>query len=254
MLSALGGPLLFLLGTILFKHTFRGFLQLSHGVGIILLAISAWFAGAMSPLMLAPDTAILIIVAVWESISLKSSDGRSAIRGLVGHQRLGKVFRIADPDSGTFKLIGAGGSPHPVTAPDRGGLIRSLRQNGTNRFVGHCVCLVTRAEWSASITKENDHETAAHRRACACDPRCRACFRRPAEGAWIRQQTSIANGVANGSITPREFKRLEKREASILHQAVFLRSTGGHLGPFERAYLGARLAGARGTIFFHRHN
>ena len=37
VVSAIGGPLLFLLGTILFKHTIRGFLQLSHGVGIIAL-------------------------------------------------------------------------------------------------------------------------------------------------------------------------------------------------------------------------
>jgi len=35
VLSAIGGPLLFLVGTILFKHAIRGFLQLSHGVGII---------------------------------------------------------------------------------------------------------------------------------------------------------------------------------------------------------------------------
>ena len=37
VMSAIGGPLLFLFGTILFKHSFRGFLQLSHGVGIIAL-------------------------------------------------------------------------------------------------------------------------------------------------------------------------------------------------------------------------
>ena len=37
VLSAIGGPLLFLIGTILFKHTIRGWLQLSHGVGIIAL-------------------------------------------------------------------------------------------------------------------------------------------------------------------------------------------------------------------------
>ena len=52
MLSAIGGPLLFLIGTILFKHTIRGFLQLSHGVGIIALAVLAWFASGLSPLML----------------------------------------------------------------------------------------------------------------------------------------------------------------------------------------------------------
>ena len=73
VLSAIGGPLLFLVGTILFKHTFRRFLQLSHGVGIVALCILAWFASGLSPLMLSIlTTAILVGVAVWESISLKS--------------------------------------------------------------------------------------------------------------------------------------------------------------------------------------
>jgi low temperature requirement protein LtrA len=73
VLSAIGGPLLFLIGTILFKHTIRGWLQLSHGAGIIALGILAWFAGGLSPLMLSFLTsAIMIVVAVWESISLKS--------------------------------------------------------------------------------------------------------------------------------------------------------------------------------------
>jgi low temperature requirement protein LtrA len=73
VLSAIGGPLLFLLGTILFKHTIRGFLQLSHGAGIVALGILAWFAGGLSPLLLSVlTTAIMIVVAVWESISLKS--------------------------------------------------------------------------------------------------------------------------------------------------------------------------------------
>ena len=73
VLSAVGGPLLFLIGTILFKHTFRGFLQLSHGAGIIALLVLAWFAGSLSPLMLSMLTsAILVAVAVWESVSLGS--------------------------------------------------------------------------------------------------------------------------------------------------------------------------------------
>jgi low temperature requirement protein LtrA len=73
MLSAIGGPLLFLIGTILFKHTIRGWLQLSHGAGIIALCILAWFAGALSPLLLSILTsAIMIIVAAWEAISLPS--------------------------------------------------------------------------------------------------------------------------------------------------------------------------------------
>jgi low temperature requirement protein LtrA len=78
VLSAIGGPLLFLLGTILFKHTFRGFLQLSHGVGIVTLAVLAWFAGQLSPLMLSiVTTVIMMIVAVWESVSLRSSPAQS---------------------------------------------------------------------------------------------------------------------------------------------------------------------------------
>jgi low temperature requirement protein LtrA len=73
VLSAIGGPLLFLLGTILFKRTFRGFLQLSHGAGIVALGILACFAGGLSPLTLSIlTTAIMITVAVWESISLRS--------------------------------------------------------------------------------------------------------------------------------------------------------------------------------------
>jgi low temperature requirement protein LtrA len=78
VLSAIGGPLLFLLGTILFKHTIRGWLQLSHGAGIAALGILAWFAGGLSPLMLSIlTTAIMILVAGWESISLKSSAAKA---------------------------------------------------------------------------------------------------------------------------------------------------------------------------------
>ena len=73
VLSAIGGPLLFLAGTILFKYSIRGFLQLSHGVGIAMLAGLAWFAAELSPLWLAIlTTAILIVVAAWESGSLRS--------------------------------------------------------------------------------------------------------------------------------------------------------------------------------------
>jgi low temperature requirement protein LtrA len=73
VISAIGGPLLFLFGTVLFKYSFRGFLQLSHGGGIIALGVLAWFASELSPLMLSIlTTAIMIVVAVWESISLRS--------------------------------------------------------------------------------------------------------------------------------------------------------------------------------------
>ena len=74
IVSAIGGPLVFLVGTILFKHSIRGFLQLSHGIGIIALAALAWFASDLSPLWLSIlTTAIMIMVAVWESLSLRSA-------------------------------------------------------------------------------------------------------------------------------------------------------------------------------------
>jgi len=79
VLSAIGGPLLFLIGTILFKYTIRGWLQLSHGAGIIALAILAWLASDFSPLMLSMLTsAIMIVVMVWESVSLKSGAAESS--------------------------------------------------------------------------------------------------------------------------------------------------------------------------------
>src|SRR6201996_1294548 len=64
VVSAVGGPLLFLVGTILFKHTIRGWLQLSHGVGIIALGVLGWYGETLSPLMLSiATTAVMVIVA-----------------------------------------------------------------------------------------------------------------------------------------------------------------------------------------------
>lgn len=71
ILSIVGGPLLYLVGTILFKHAIRGIFQLSHLVGIGLLIVLLPFAGRLTPLSLAAVVAaILIIVAAWEAISL----------------------------------------------------------------------------------------------------------------------------------------------------------------------------------------
>ena len=74
IVSSVGGPLLFLVGTILFKQVIRNFLQLSHGVGIVALAVTAYFANELSPLWLSiVTTAVMVMVAAWESISLRSS-------------------------------------------------------------------------------------------------------------------------------------------------------------------------------------
>jgi low temperature requirement protein LtrA len=73
MLSMIVGPLLYLAGVILFKRSIRGHLQLSHLVGIGLLVILIPFAHMLTPLALsAATTAIMLIVAAWEAISLGS--------------------------------------------------------------------------------------------------------------------------------------------------------------------------------------
>ncbi len=73
ILSMIGGPLLFLIGTILFKRSIRGIFQLSHLVGIGLLIVLIPFAHSLSPLLLSTATTIIMmIVAAWEAISLGS--------------------------------------------------------------------------------------------------------------------------------------------------------------------------------------
>ncbi|SHN83232.1 low temperature requirement protein A [Bradyrhizobium erythrophlei] len=73
IVSAVGGPMLFLIGAILFKLAVRGWLQLSHGVGIVALGVLGWYGAELSPLMLSIATTVLMgIVAVWESLSLRS--------------------------------------------------------------------------------------------------------------------------------------------------------------------------------------
>ena len=42
IVSAVGGPMLFLIGAILFKHAVRGWLQPSHGAGIVALGVLGW--------------------------------------------------------------------------------------------------------------------------------------------------------------------------------------------------------------------
>jgi low temperature requirement protein LtrA len=79
MLAMIGGPLIYLAGVVLFKRTIRGHLQLSHLVGIGLLIVLIPFGAMLSPLWLsATTTAILMLVAAWEAISLGSGTARQS--------------------------------------------------------------------------------------------------------------------------------------------------------------------------------
>jgi low temperature requirement protein LtrA len=71
VLGLVGGPLLFLVGIILFKQTIHGWYQLSHLVGIVALLPMLWCGDLVSPLMLSvATTAVLVVVGVWEAISI----------------------------------------------------------------------------------------------------------------------------------------------------------------------------------------
>lgn len=70
----LGGPMLYVLGNALFKQTVNNtYFPLSHLVGLVLLALLAPMAPHLSTTALAlTATAVLVLVAVWESLSLRS--------------------------------------------------------------------------------------------------------------------------------------------------------------------------------------
>ena len=69
--AIVGGPALYLVGNALFKRLSTSNLPLSHLVGLALLAVLAPTAMITTPLVLsAGTTAILIIVAAWEWLSL----------------------------------------------------------------------------------------------------------------------------------------------------------------------------------------
>ncbi|KIZ43440.1 MULTISPECIES: low temperature requirement protein A [Rhodopseudomonas] len=70
-LSMIGGPLLFLLGMLAFKHSVRARWALSHLAGIVALLALAPLAHWLSPLGLSSlATAILLAVGAWEALSL----------------------------------------------------------------------------------------------------------------------------------------------------------------------------------------
>ncbi len=79
ILATLGGPALYLLGNCLFKRTIYGRLPLSHMVGMLLLALMIPAAAVLSPLAFsALATLLLVIVAIWETCSLRPRRAETA--------------------------------------------------------------------------------------------------------------------------------------------------------------------------------
>ena len=76
----------------------------------------------------------------------------------------------------------------------------------------------------------------------------------PLKNTFLRQQARIANGVANGQLTPGEFARLQGQQTRILQERAILKASGNGLKVAERLYLRARQAGASANIFIKKHN
>jgi low temperature requirement protein LtrA len=74
MLPIIGGPALYLLGNLWFKHVIWGRPPLSHIVGLATLMLAGILSPKMTPLLLfSVATVILVGVAIWETLSLRSS-------------------------------------------------------------------------------------------------------------------------------------------------------------------------------------
>jgi len=75
--ALIGGPALYLLGNVLFKRASASHYPLSHLVGLGLLAALVPLHGLLAPLALgAATSAVLVVVAVWETRSLRSAAHR----------------------------------------------------------------------------------------------------------------------------------------------------------------------------------
>jgi len=70
-----------------------------------------------------------------------------------------------------------------------------------------------------------------------------------------RQQKRIANGINNGSLTPKEASHLEKREASIQNQEQRdMAKHNGHLTKAEQNQLNRRQNRTSRAIYRDKHN
>ena len=69
-----------------------------------------------------------------------------------------------------------------------------------------------------------------------------------------QQQHRIAEGIENGSLTPKETARLEKQEARINQLEAKDRRSGGGLSPHERKELNRRLNSESHRIYVQKHD
>jgi Spy/CpxP family protein refolding chaperone len=69
-----------------------------------------------------------------------------------------------------------------------------------------------------------------------------------------RQQHRIAQGIENGTLTPKETARLERQEARINELEAKDRKSGGGLSPEERTELNRLLNSESHRIYVQKHD
>jgi low temperature requirement protein LtrA len=70
--TLVGGPFLYLVGTILFRRAALGIWPLTHVAGLVVLALLALFSHGMSPLGLSTSVMIgLVLVAAGETMVMR---------------------------------------------------------------------------------------------------------------------------------------------------------------------------------------
>lgn len=68
------------------------------------------------------------------------------------------------------------------------------------------------------------------------------------------QQQRIERGYARGDITPREYHRLQRQQASIQRDKVRARNSGYGMNRYERQRIAERQARASQNIYRQRHD
>jgi Spy/CpxP family protein refolding chaperone len=69
-----------------------------------------------------------------------------------------------------------------------------------------------------------------------------------------KQQHRIAQGIQNGTLTPKEAARLERQEARINELEARARQSGGGLNPEERTELNRLLNSESHRIYVQKHD
>jgi surface antigen len=76
----------------------------------------------------------------------------------------------------------------------------------------------------------------------------------PIHDRTINQQQRVYHGIQNGTVTGAEYRKLERREASVALQRAYYIQTRGGLQPWEKARLNNRLDNISHSIYRDKHD